>query len=144
MWGPQPEHHVGHNPAGALAIVLMLALAAAVTVSGWALYNDLSGEWIEELHEVAANLMLAVIGVHVAAVLISSRLHRENLVAAMVDGRKAGSPKDAVRSAWRSVGVLMLLAVLGFWWLQWQSAPSGAGLADGAAALEHAVARDDD
>ena len=142
--GERPEHHLGHNPAGALAIVLMLAMAAAVTASGWALYNDLSGEWIEELHEVAANLMLAVIGVHVAAVLISSWLHRENLVAAMVDGRKVGSPKDGVRGAWRSVGVLMLVAVLGFWWLQWQSAPSGAGQADGAAALEHAAERDDD
>jgi cytochrome b len=142
--GERPEHHLGHNPAGALAIVLMLALAAAVTASGWALYNDLAGEWLEELHEVAANLMLSVIGVHVAAVLISSRLHRENLIAAMIDGRKAGAPKDGVRSAWRSVGVLMLVAVLGFWWLQWQSAPSGADLADGAAGLNHAAERDDD
>jgi cytochrome b len=142
--GERPEHHLGHNPAGALAIVLMLAMAVAVTASGWALYNDLSGEWLEELHEVAANLMLAVIGVHVAAVLISSRLHRENLVAAMIDGRKTGSPKDAVRSAWRSVGALMLAAVLGSGWLQWQSAPSGVGLADGTAALEHGADRDDD
>jgi hypothetical protein len=71
-------------------------------------------------------------------------VHRENLVAAMIDGRKAGSPKDAVRSAWRSVGALMLAAVLGFGWLQWQSAPSGADLVDGAAALEHASERDDD
>ena len=142
--GERPEHHLGHNPAGALAIVLMLAMAVAVTASGWALYNDLSGEWLEELHEVAANLMLAVIGVHVAAVLISSRLHRENLVAAMIDGRKAGAPKDGVRSAWRSVGVLMLVAVLGFWWLQWQSAPSGADLADGAAGLNQAAERDND
>ena len=144
MWGPRPEHHLGHNPAGALAILLMLVMAAAVTASGWALYNDLSGEWLEELHEVAANLMLAVIGVHVAGVLISSRVHRENLVAAMIDGRKAGSPKDSVRSVWRSVGALMLVAVLGFWWLQWQSAPSGAGLADGAAALERGADRDGD
>ncbi len=144
MWSPRPEHHLGHNPAGAVGIVLMLALAAAVTVSGWAVYNDLWGEWLEELHEVSANLMLAVIGVHVAAVLISSRLHGENLVAAMVDGRKAGSPKDGVRGAWRSVGVLMLVAVLSFWWLQWQSAPTGAGASDGAAALGHAAERDDD
>ncbi len=142
MLGERPEHHLGHNPAGALAIVLMLAVAAAVTASGWALYNDLCGEWLEDLHEVAANLMLSVIGVHVAAVLISSHVHRENLVAAMIDGRKAGFPKDGVRSARRSVGVLMLVAVLGFWWLQWQSAPTGA--ADGAAAPGHVAERDDD
>ncbi len=41
----------------------------------------------------------------------------------MLTGRKSGHPDDAVRSAWRSVAVLMLAAVLGFWSLQWQSAP---------------------
>ena len=42
----------------------------------------------------------------------------------MIDGRKAAPPEEGVRSAWRSVAVLMLVAVLGFWWLQWQSAPA--------------------
>ena len=37
---------------------------------------------------------------------------------------------------------ILLVAVLGFWWLQWQGAPSAAS--DGAAALEHGADRDDD
>ncbi len=70
--------------------------------------------------------MLAIVGVHVAGVRAgSSWLHRENLVGAMVNGRKAARPQDAIRSAWRSVAALMLVAVLGFWWLQWQAAPAG-------------------
>ncbi len=124
----RPEHHVGHNPAGALAILLLLGLALAITVSGWATFNDVGGEWLGELHKGAANLMLAVVGVHVAGVLLASRLHHENLVGAMVSGRKPARPEDGVRSAWRSVAALMLVAVLGFWWLQWQTAPTG-GLA---------------
>ena len=120
----QPEHHVGHNPAGALAIVALLGLTLATGASGWALYNDVGGGWIEDIHEGAANLMLAVVVVHIAGVLLGSRLHRENLVRSMVSGRKNGRPEDGVRSAWRSVAALMLLAVLGFWWLQWQGAPS--------------------
>ncbi|HAN54929.1 MAG TPA: cytochrome B, partial [Betaproteobacteria bacterium] len=73
----QPEHHTGHNPAGALAIVALLGLTLVVTASGWATYNDIAGDWLEEVHEAAANVMLAVIGVHVAGVLLSSWLHRE-------------------------------------------------------------------
>jgi cytochrome b len=125
----RPEHHAGHNPAGALAIVALLLLAVAVTASGWASYNEVAGHWLEELHEAAANVMLGIVGVHVAAVLLSSWMHRENLVGAMISGRKPALPQDGVRRAWRSVAVLMLAAVLGFWWLQWRDAPTGGALA---------------
>lgn len=120
----RPEHHVGHNPAGALAIVGLLVLTVAVAASGWATYSDLGGEWIEELHEGAAELMLALVGLHVAGVVLASWMHHDNLIAAMISGRKMGAPQDAVHSAWRSVAALMLVAVLGFWWWQWQSSPS--------------------
>jgi cytochrome b len=125
----RPEHHAGHNPAGALAIVALLGLALAVTLSGWATLNGIGGDWLGEAHEAAAGLMLAVVGVHVAGVLAGSWMHRENLVAAMIDGRKAAWPEDGVRSAWRSVAALMVVAVLGFWSLQWQGAP-GNGRSD--------------
>jgi cytochrome b len=84
----RPEHHVGHNPAGAVAIVLLLAMGLASIASGWAVYNDLGGKWIEESHEFLAGAMLAVVGVHLAGVALASWLHRENLVGAMLTGRK--------------------------------------------------------
>ena len=87
-----------------------------VTAAGWATYNEVGGDWLEELHEGAANVMLAIVGVHIAGVLLGSWLHRDNLIGAMVTGRKPARPEDGVRSAWRSVAVLMLVAVLGFWW----------------------------
>ncbi len=119
----QPEHHVGHNPAGALAIVAMLALAAVLTFSGWAAYNEVFGDALEDLHEGAANAMMAIVLVHVAGVAIASWMHRENLVGAMFSGHKVGAPQDGIHRAWTSVGALMLAAVMGFWALQWQSAP---------------------
>ncbi|MFZ2652056.1 MAG: cytochrome b/b6 domain-containing protein [Burkholderiaceae bacterium] len=125
----QPEHHVGHNPAGALAIVVLLGLAVAVTATGWAGEAELGGRWSEAAHKVAANLMLAVVLVHVAAVLISSCLHHENLVAGMLTGRKPGAPEMGIRNAWRSVAVVLLMAVFGFWWQQWQARPAGPGAA---------------
>ncbi|MBI1889479.1 MAG: cytochrome b/b6 domain-containing protein [Burkholderiales bacterium] len=124
------EHHAGHNPAGALAIVALLGLTIVVGMSGWATFNDMAGHWLEEVHESAANIMLAVVGVHVAGVAVSSWLHRENLVRAMFTGKKSGVPKDGIRSTWRSVAAVVLVSVLGFWVLQWQGGPSGGVFSD--------------
>lgn len=124
--GGRAPHHVGHNPAGALAIVGLLGGAAVVVASGWALFNDLGGGWLEGLHEGAANTMLALVVVHVLGVIVSSRLHHENLVRAMVTGRKPGLPEDGIRRAWRSLAALMVVAVAGFWSWQFVQAPDPA------------------
>ncbi|HEX5685102.1 MAG TPA: cytochrome b/b6 domain-containing protein [Ideonella sp.] len=115
--------HPGHNPAGALAIVALLALAAGVTATGWLTYAEWGGDRFEDMHEALANLMLGLVGVHVAAVVISSRLYRDNLVRAMFTGRKAAPPYEGIHRAWHGLAVLMLATVLGFWWLQWLDAP---------------------
>lgn len=143
MLGGRAQQHTGHNPAGAVAIVAMLALALAVAASGWATYEDIGGKWLEEFHEAAANIMLGVVGIHIAGVLLGSWLHRDKLIGAMITGRKRGRTENGLRSAWRSVGALMVVAVLGFWWTQWNSAPVGA--ANGPAAVSgKAVTQDRD
>lgn len=141
--GGRPEHHVGHNPAGAVAIVLLLGLAAAASASGWLLYEELTGEWMEEVHEFAANAMLAVVVVHVLGVVVSSRLHHENLVASMVTGRKQGDPSQGIARAWRPLGAALLAAAVGFWVWQWQTAPLATG-GGSLAAQDRDHERDDD
>lgn len=137
-----PAHHVGHNPAGGWAVVLLLGLSALAAASGWAVYNDLGPEALEEVHEFAGNALLAVVIVHLLAVVASSVLHRENLVAAMLSGRKPGSAADGATSARRGVAVLLLAAVLGLWAWQWRTAPpAGAATDAGAHAGQD---RDDD
>jgi cytochrome b len=134
----KPEHHTGHNPAGAVAIVLMLLLTVAVAASGWATQGGIGGEAMEEVHEALATLMLVLVGVHVAAVLASSRIHRENLVGAMIGGRKSGKPGEGIPGARRGIAALLLLAVLGFWWLQWRQPVLGqADSAVAASAARH-------
>ncbi|MCP5270741.1 MAG: cytochrome b/b6 domain-containing protein [Burkholderiaceae bacterium] len=139
-----PEHHVGHNPAGAVAILLLLGLTIVSTATGYAIYNELGPEALEEVHEFAGNAMLAVVIAHVAAVLLSNRLHGENLVRAMVTGFKNGPAADGVRSAWRSLAALMLVAVLGFWAWQWQTAPAPGDLATAGQHATHDQGNDHD
>lgn len=121
MVAREPGHDIGHNPAGAVAIVLLILLSIAVTVTGWALYNDVGGKWPEKLHELAADGMLLVILIHIAGVAVASWLHHENLVRAMIDGQKAGAAGLGIQRALSWLAVCMVLATLGFWWLQWRS-----------------------
>lgn len=114
----KPQHFLGHNPAGALAILGLLALGAATAASGWIALQEFSAELWEEVHETFANLMLALVLVHVAAVIASSRLHHENLVASMFNGKKTGAPEQGLRRGWHSIGWLVLLCVAAFWLLQ--------------------------
>jgi cytochrome b len=137
LFGGEPEHHTGHNPAGALAIVALLVLSLGVSLTGWAHFNGVFGGWTEDAHEAVANAMMGLVVLHVAAVVLASRLHGENLVAAMVSGHKQGAPQDAIRRAWTVVAMLMVVAVLGFWWQQWQAAPAGGTIAE----LPHIAAR---
>jgi cytochrome b len=116
MLSGKPEHHIGHNPAGAVAIVLLLLSSIVIVASGWAIYNDVGGHLVEELHEGASKVMLIVVGIHVAGVLVASWLHHENLVRAMVTGNKDGAPSEGIRRAWRPLAIVILLCVLGFWW----------------------------
>jgi cytochrome b len=119
----QPEHHLGHNPAGAVAIVLLILCGLAITATGYATYNDIGPGWLAELHDNLGNIMLLVVIGHLVGVVTASFQHKENLVRSMVTGYKAGAPNQGIRRTWIVVAVAIVLAVAGFWWLQWQSAP---------------------
>lgn len=110
-----PQHYVGHNPAGAWAIVGMIGLGLLTVLTGWASFSDY-GDWFGELHEGIVNVLLLVIAIHVGGVIISGFLHHENLVRAMVNGHKQGKPTDAIRYPQWVVGVLLVLGVGVFLW----------------------------
>ena len=53
----KPDHFIGHNPLGAVAILLMLALGIGIGITGWLNAGDAGGETYEEVHEAFANAM---------------------------------------------------------------------------------------
>ena len=92
---------IGHNPAGAAMIIALLMCVTLTAFSGMALWSVdgeglLAGSFfasmndhdLKEAHELFANLTVVLVAMHVVGVIISSRMHRENLVRAMITGKK--------------------------------------------------------
>ena len=98
-----------------MAIWLLLGLGILTGVTGVMLFQDIGGDALEELHEFASNAMLAIVVIHIAGVVVSSVLHRENLVRAMITGFKSAEPKQGIRRSHLWLGVIMLTAVVAFW-----------------------------
>jgi cytochrome b len=140
-----PQHFVGHNPAGSWAIYALLALTVFAGATGYAEYIGLAGGWMEEVHEVAANALLAVVVAHVLGVAVSSIVHRENLVGAMFSGRKNGRPDAAARHRHLLVGLALALAVGTFWYAgpDYLTPPTG-GAHQAAEPGGYSAHRDDD
>jgi cytochrome b len=82
--------HLGHNPAGGAMIVVLLILLAALCVTGVVLdtprFRDDSD--FKEVHDLLTDVALVCIALHLVGVAHASWRHRENLVAAMISGRK--------------------------------------------------------
>ena len=87
--GDEPRY-VGHNPAGGAMIVALILTVGAVATTGWMQTTDAfwGVEWVSEFHELLANLMMTLVVAHVAGVLLASYRHKENLILAMIKGRK--------------------------------------------------------
>lgn len=84
---------LGHNPAGAAMTLLLLGTLAISTISGWMqlTHRFFGVTWVELLHSYSSNLVLALAIIHVLGVLLMCVLQKENLVRAMITGRKAAS-----------------------------------------------------
>ncbi|TAK62170.1 cytochrome b/b6 domain-containing protein [Methylobacter sp.] len=94
------QRYIGHNPAGAAMIVLLLISLLATVITGFAVYGadqaagplaaigSANEKMWEEVHEFFANFTLVLVIVHVVGVAVESYIHRENLARAMVHGFK--------------------------------------------------------
>ena len=111
----KPQHYLGHNPAGSVSVWMLLGLGIFICVTGVMALQDDASDIVGDLHGVATYIMLGVIVLHLIGVLISSILHRENLLRSMFTGFKSAESGQGIQRAYNWLGVLMLVAVVIFW-----------------------------
>ncbi len=122
----------GHNPLGGISVVLILLCVLAQAGTGLFANDDIINEgplfkhvskelsdWLTTIHKYNFNVLLTLIGVHVAAVLYYLFYKSENLIKPMFTGRKhlpAGTAPAPMRGPGLAV-VLLAVCAVGVWFL---------------------------
>jgi cytochrome b len=130
--GDGPAYYHGHNPAGGWSVMAMLAVVASQAISGLFTSDDilasgplaslLSDRLVAQfstLHRLGFLALLALIVLHLGAILFYRLVKRENLVRPMLTGYRAGSPCEQpvmatttaslTRALWTLAGSMLLV-----------------------------------
>ena len=122
----------GHSPLGALSVVALLGVIALIVATGLVLFEDdgfISGplaslvsddvsDEAEDFHELLFDILLWLIGLHVAAILYYRLVHRKRLVSAMITGQgdyPAGTPPMVTASALRATACGLAAGAISYW-----------------------------
>ena len=111
LLGKAPQHVIGHNPVGGWMVVVLLLLLA--TQAGLGLFSndeiattgplaryvsDETSIMLMSRHRTIGNLLLILVGVHIAAVLFHVFVKKEGIVRAMFTGKKSLPPALAIEA----------------------------------------------
>jgi cytochrome b len=119
----EPGAHLGHNPAGAWSVILMLAVLLLQVATGLFANDDISTEGplaklvskalsdrITGVHHLNVVLLYVLIGLHLSAVAFYLFYKRENLVKPMLTGFKDAAAGAAAQNGGRTWLAAALLA----------------------------------
>ena len=118
-----PVWRQGQNLLMALAVTLILTLVVPLSLSGYAIWDEWGGDWLEELHEFFSNALLVAVLAHIGLIVLLSALRRKNQALPMLTGRVAGAGPDLAKRNHGLLAALVLACVLAFWGWQWTQAP---------------------
>ncbi len=90
IFGGREPRYIGHNPAGGAMVIVLLTMISLTAFTGWMMTTDayFGVDWVQITHKVSAYTVIALVAVHLCGVALASFRHRENLVKAMITGRK--------------------------------------------------------
>ena len=128
------DRHTGHNPLGGWMVVALLAMTLATATTG--LFSAtrrgaggpfvglIGGQGLGDIHETLGNLMIFLVILHLCGVALYYLATRENIVVAMISGRKqldtaTAATEAPLASLWRAVIPAALAIALGaYLWSQ--------------------------
>lgn len=134
----QSTERLGHNPLGWMMVFALIALLSIQIMSGlfstddifWygPLYDYASDDVLEsfaQLHRILPDVLIALVILHISAVLLHEVCFKERLIIAMIHGRKSiGLTSDAPLVKAPRVGVVISLGVSMIWLIWLFSLPS--------------------
>ena len=82
--------YLGHNPIGGAMVITLLATLLVICITGVMMTSDAywGMEWVDNLHATASTFALVLVGLHIGGVIFAGIEHGENLVRAMITGKK--------------------------------------------------------
>lgn len=122
------KHYLGHNPIGAIMVIVLLVALSAQWFTGLFTSDQIfwfgpfngyaSDDWLERfslVHHTLPNILLGLVALHILAVLFHEIHLKERLFLAMLHGKKTGhtGPVQVATPRW---GVIFSLLV-GLAWL---------------------------
>jgi cytochrome b len=121
---------VGHNPLGGISVIVMLVLVAFQITTGLFATDDIlwtgpyngavdsdTAEKLTSLHHLNFNIILAAVALHIMAIAFYFLFKKQNLVGAMVHGKKLVPEHEAITKSEivKAVIVIALSAALVYW-----------------------------
>lgn len=113
----------GHNPLGALAVFGLLGLLIAQVLTGLFSNDDIAfvgplfdlvsknlSNRLTGIHHLLSNLLIALVVLHVAAIVFYARVKKQSLVKPMITGWKEGEGESACGGGWFALIVALVLA----------------------------------
>ncbi len=97
----KPFHHLSHNPLGALMAIALWLLVLALAFTGWLMRLDAfwGEDWPQDIHVWLSIALQVCVCIHIVAAIVMSVWTRENLIGAMLTGRKTAAgtkgPKES-------------------------------------------------
>ena len=74
----------------------------------------------DHIHEFLSESLMLIVTIHIGGVVISSSLHKENLIKAMITGKKDGQEVQGISQKRIALGVFLLICIASFWFYQFK------------------------